>query len=469
LMWARPNFENRWRSSSEGWNAPLGWLWTVPTTLKSVGMLYSRKIACRFPPIVPGIRRSSVITPSSARRIAPNSFGYASFEAPRIIRRVFLRIAVGRWNRAIGSSRLRELLLDSLKEVVAEPDEPCGSLARGEREGFLPLQWHLHLSVEDEEALLRFREPHPHGALRREHDGSEIRRERGDGGHDDRVDTRVDDRPAHGHRVRRGPSRGRDDDPVRADPLRDLPVHVDFERADLRDVGRVDDRLIQAVGRATTLDLDAEPHPGLHPVVPRYDLREVRVDLVGHDFREEAQGAAVDPEQVPVRLADDEDPRRDIHRPQLVADLSAMEVIKVRRPLRDEAQIQGGGPEVPDPPRGVRDEEGVCVGLLPQVHVEHRISGSEGFPDLDRPVVQERALPRPRQVRVARHEVPDKARRDVPEPLHLPSRGPGDRGDRHSIRRESPHGVVGPVDGIEDQGPVPLPLHPPGFLTYGGA
>src|SRR2546428_4738568 len=35
-----------------------------------------------------------------------------------------------RWNRAIGSSRLRELLLDSLEEVVAEPDEPCGPLAR---------------------------------------------------------------------------------------------------------------------------------------------------------------------------------------------------------------------------------------------------------------------------------------------------------------------------------------------------
>src|SRR2546426_11006227 len=187
MMWTPPNFENRWRSSSEGWNAPLGWLWTVPTTLKSVGMLYSRKIACRFPPIVPGINRSSVITPSSARRIAPNSFGYASFEAPRIIRRVFRRIAVGRWNRAIGSSRLRKLLLDSLEEVVAEPDEPCGPLARGEREGLLPAQRDLRLSVEDEEAFLRFREPHTHGALRGEYDGSEIWRERGDGGHDDRI------------------------------------------------------------------------------------------------------------------------------------------------------------------------------------------------------------------------------------------------------------------------------------------
>src|SRR3989441_12375728 len=118
------------RSASEGWNAPRGGLWTVPTTLKSGGLLYRRKIAWRFPPIVPGMRRSSVITPPSARRIAPNSFGYASFDAPRIIRRVFRRIAVGRWNRGISSSRLRELLLDPLIEVVAEPDEPGGLPAR---------------------------------------------------------------------------------------------------------------------------------------------------------------------------------------------------------------------------------------------------------------------------------------------------------------------------------------------------
>src|SRR2546422_818239 len=301
MMWTPPNFENRWRSSSEGWNAPLGWLWTVPTTVKSVGMLYSRKIAWRCPPIVPGMRRSSVITPSSARRIAPNSFGYASFEAPRIIRRVFRRIAVGRWNRAIGSSRLRKLLLDPLKEVVAEPDEPCGPLARGEREGLLPAQRDLHLSVQDEKTLLRLRQPDAHRALRGEYDRSEIWRERGDGGHDDRIDARVDDRPANGHRVRRGARRGRNDDSVRADPLRDLPVHVDLERADFRDVGRVDDRLVQAVRHATALDLDADPHPGLHPVVPRQDLREVRVDLVRHDFREETQGATVDPEKVPVR------------------------------------------------------------------------------------------------------------------------------------------------------------------------
>src|SRR2546427_8655277 len=300
-MWTPRTFENGWRSSSEGWNAPLGWLWTVPTTLKSVGMLYSRKIACRSPPIVPGIKRSSVITPSSPRRIAPNSFGYASFEAPRIIRRVFRRIAVGRWNRAIGSSRLRKLLLDSLEEVVAEPDEPCGPLARGEREGLLPAQRDLRLSVEDEEAFLRFREPHTHGALRWEHDRAEVGLERRDRGHDDRIDPRVDDRPAHGHRVRRGAGRGRDDDPVRADPLRDLAVHVDFKRADLRDVGRVDDRLVQAIRRATALYLDAEPHPGLHAVVPRQHLREVRVDLVRHNLRKETECAAVDPEEVPVR------------------------------------------------------------------------------------------------------------------------------------------------------------------------
>src|SRR6267143_1346975 len=289
------------RSSSEGWNAPLGWLWTVPTTLKSGGMLYRRKIAWRFPPIVPGMRRSSVITPPSARRIAPNSFGYASFDAPRIIRRVFRRIAVGRWNRGISSSRLRELLLDPLIEVVAEPDEPGGFLARGERKVLASRERDLPLAVEHKEALLWLRQAHLHRALRWEDDGPEVRLARRDRGDDDRVDAGVHDGPAHGHRVGRRPRRSRDDDPVRADPRRDLAVDVDLERADLRDVGGVDDALVQTVRYPSAIHIHPDSHPGLHPVVLGEDLREVRVDLVRHDLREESERAAVDPEKVAVR------------------------------------------------------------------------------------------------------------------------------------------------------------------------
>src|SRR6059036_3870079 len=146
-MWTPPNFEKSRKSSWDGWKTPLGWLWTVPTTVKSGGIWWSWKIAWRLPPTVPGIRSSSVITPASARRIAPNSFGYASLDAARIIRRVLRQIAVGRWKRGIGS-RLRELLLDPLVEIVPEADEPRGPFARGELELLVPLQRDLPLAVE---------------------------------------------------------------------------------------------------------------------------------------------------------------------------------------------------------------------------------------------------------------------------------------------------------------------------------
>src|SRR5438093_3196952 len=305
-MWTPPNLENRWRSSSDGWNTPLGWEWTVPTTLKSGGMFHSWKIACRFPPTVPGIRRSSVITPASARRIAPNSFGYASLDAARIIRRVLRRIAVGRWNMGIGS-RLRELLLDPLVEVVPEADEPRGPLARGELEPLVALEGDLPLPVEHEQALLRPREPHGDAALRREHERPEVRRERRDRGDDDRVHPRVHDRPADGHRVRGRARGGRDDHAVRPHAGRDLSVDADLERANLRDVSGVEDGLVQAVRETPAVQGARDPHAGLDPVVAVEDPGQERIDLARHDLREEAEGAAVDPEHVSLR---------DLERPQ---------------------------------------------------------------------------------------------------------------------------------------------------------
>src|SRR3990172_2155328 len=298
-MWTPPNLLNRWRSSSDGSNTPLGWEGTVPTTEKSGGSMWSWKIACRFPPIVPGTRRSSVITPLSARRIAPNSFGYASFEASRIIRSVFRRIAVGRWNSAM-LARFRELLFNPLVEVVAESDEPRGPLAPGHADVFRPLERDLLLAVEHEEAFFRFRELHFDPARRREHDRSRGRLERCDYGDDDCIDAWVDNRPACGHRVRRGTRRRRQDHSIGPHILRDLAVDADLERADLRDLRRVHDGFVQAVWEAPSIDLHTEPHPLLDSVVPLEHPRKVRVVFGSVDFREKAEGPAVDSEDLGV-------------------------------------------------------------------------------------------------------------------------------------------------------------------------
>src|SRR3989304_8102453 len=114
-------------------------------------------MAWRSPPIVPGTRRISWITPPSARKIPPNSFGYESLDASRIIRSVLRRIAVGLWKGVIGS-RLRELLLDALVEIVPEADEPRGSLAPRHPDGLRPRQRHFHLAIEHKETFLLFRE-----------------------------------------------------------------------------------------------------------------------------------------------------------------------------------------------------------------------------------------------------------------------------------------------------------------------
>src|SRR5207249_7912233 len=123
-------------------------------------------------------------------------------------------------------------------------------------------------------------------------------------------------------------------------------------------------------------------------------------------------------------------------------------------------------PQVPDPAGGVRDEEGVGVRLLSEVHVEHGVPRSERVPDLDRTVVEERPFPRRREIRVTIYEVADEARSDVAEALHLLPRGPGDRRDGYRVGGEPPDGVVGPVDRVEDEGPIPLPLHPPRLLAH---
>src|SRR2546428_676804 len=123
-----PNLLNRARSSSDGSQTPLGWEWTVPTTEKSAGSGWSWKIAWRFPLTGPGTRMRSAIVPSSARRIAPNSRGYMSRDASKIVRKDLRAIAgtrlIGppdcrdRDKHAVRAHTLHHLLAQSNLEVA---------------------------------------------------------------------------------------------------------------------------------------------------------------------------------------------------------------------------------------------------------------------------------------------------------------------------------------------------------------
>src|SRR3972149_1029034 len=183
-----PNLLNSGRASSEGSSPPLGWEWTVPTTAKSGGSMCNWKIACRLPLNVPGTRRSSVIVPSSARRIAPNSSGCVSRDASRIIRRVFRAIASTRFIPT--TSLPRELLLDPAIEVVLKPDELRPAFRRSEHDVLRAFQARLVLAVHDEEAFLRLEEPNVDLAPRREHVGRRGGVERGGCWHEDRAHLR---------------------------------------------------------------------------------------------------------------------------------------------------------------------------------------------------------------------------------------------------------------------------------------
>src|SRR5207237_8563279 len=151
MRWIPPNLLNRARSSSDGSYTPLGWEWTVPTTEKSAGRVWSWKIAWCLPLIVPGTRRSSSIVPWSARKIAPNSRGYMSREASRIMRRVFREIASTRF---IVASLAGQLLLDATIEVVPEPDELRPSLRGRHGDVLAPFQARFVLAVHHHQAFL---------------------------------------------------------------------------------------------------------------------------------------------------------------------------------------------------------------------------------------------------------------------------------------------------------------------------
>src|SRR3990172_1090178 len=296
MMWIREKCENSWRSASEGLKFPLGCEWIVPTTEKSIGSMWSWNTECRSREIVPGRSRSSVITPSSARRIAANSFGYVSFDASRIIRSVFRRIPKTFFANALPLAH--ELLFDPLVEVLVELHELRAFLGPREPDVLRPREGDLVLPVEDEEAPLRLRDLHAHVRVRRHDD-----RPRGDLERSDRADheglhARVHDRPAHAEVVRRRPRGRRDDDPVRPDLLREGPVEPHLEVADLRDLRGVEDGLVRTIVQAFAVHADGNLHALLdRELLLREPGQRVR-EPVRRDLRQESEGAAVDPEHL---------------------------------------------------------------------------------------------------------------------------------------------------------------------------
>src|SRR2546422_7453442 len=106
------------------------------------------------------------MVPSSARRIAPNSSGYMSRDASRIIRRVFREIATTRFMML---SLSRQLFLDTTIEIVPEPDELRSAFRPGQDDILAAFQARLMLSVHHEKTLLRFHETDMDMARSREH------------------------------------------------------------------------------------------------------------------------------------------------------------------------------------------------------------------------------------------------------------------------------------------------------------
>src|SRR3989304_5632565 len=152
----------------------------------------SWKTACTSPEIVPGRSSSSVITPSSARRIAANSFGYVSRDAARIISSVFRRIPMTFFATALPlPAPADELLLDPAVEVLPELHEPRP--VRGAREPQLlrPRQRDLVLPVEDEEALPRLHDRDADLRLPGDDDRPRGWLERGDRGDNEGVTARA--------------------------------------------------------------------------------------------------------------------------------------------------------------------------------------------------------------------------------------------------------------------------------------
>src|SRR3989442_893083 len=72
-------------------------------------------------------------------------------------------------------------------------------------------------------------------------------------------------------------------------PLHQLFAEANLERADLRDLSGVDDRLVRAVEHPLAVHGDFESHPLFDLVVPAHDPVEGCVDLLRVDFGEEPE------------------------------------------------------------------------------------------------------------------------------------------------------------------------------------
>src|SRR5579871_1945076 len=253
----------------------------------------------------------------SARRIPPNSFGYADRAHASAESRHRRVIAVGvepsratgpgglrRWGRKIGTTPLvgpgRFVVPwedppapEPVEERGAEPDELGAPGRPVDRHGLAPGDRVLALAVHDHQAVLaRFHEPDPHGP------GS--CGERGEGRHYDPLHPRLDD-GAGGREGVGGGARGRrEDHPVRPDPAHGATIDSDLEEAHLGDLGGVEHHLVGGVREVPPPELARELHPRVDVVLAPDEALEgplERSGIVAVDLGEKAQGAGVDREQ----------------------------------------------------------------------------------------------------------------------------------------------------------------------------
>src|SRR3989454_7746585 len=203
-----------------------------------------------------------------------------------------------------------QLAPQALEEALqAEPDQQDGTLRATHLEALARLNRRAHLPIEGDEHFVaprRNRLDRDDGGGRQD-ERAHRERVRADGGDDDRIDGRHDDRSSRGHRVR-GRTRGRADDDAVRRILRDL-VTIDghFETDDARQATFVDDDIVQHEGLdsaafgALAGNCCLEREPRLGRVRAAHDGVEHKIKGVGCRGREKAYTAEIESEDRGIR------------------------------------------------------------------------------------------------------------------------------------------------------------------------
>ncbi len=128
----------------------VGWEWALPIMLRSMGIMYKRRIADRWLLMVPGTRITSVMTPSSALSIQANSLGWVSLEAAIIISNALEVMAL----TFLDSISHPELLPGLFVEISLEPDKPGRTFRPAKAQNIIWPDGYLFLAVQHHDAFL---------------------------------------------------------------------------------------------------------------------------------------------------------------------------------------------------------------------------------------------------------------------------------------------------------------------------